>query len=391
MNKNKLIHRVLLIYLSAMLISMFTPNSSFAQSQPSGIDEPTQSPSSSSSPSVTPIQPAQGISALQGAGQSSKQVNITVIITNKKTKRYLGSVKLQIGERIIQNLTDDPPAPGGYTISGVSEGRQAVIAERYGYSRYHEVVDIKSETGYFDLKIEMEALPGVPDVEKMGQNNYWGNVGNYGFPANNYTNPTSWGNSYINNSSINPFTSTGQNYYGYSGSQNYPYSNNYQNPYPQYYPSYGANQNPLSQNYNPGSIYNNTNNNTNNNPYTLTNQNYDLSQIKDYQVVRSRNDGNYYIILGQNTFDYRQLFFVDNGGGQGGLVFFSAASSAQTDNYFSNQSGNWYVGLYERDQLGAPAFRNEVFSRISFSPQEYANVINGQITSNFWSTFKGQM
>jgi hypothetical protein len=294
----------------------------------------------------------------------------------------LGSVQIKIGEAGSQVTTPDPPPPGGYTMTSVPDGKQTVVAERFGYDRYAKEINLSSESGYFDLKIDLDPWPGTPDVSRLAsQNNYW-NSGN-AWPSNvpqNYQNLSqSWGYGSWNNSAIN--SSNYPNYYGQNTYSPASYNQNWQNPtnsswqnYPSPY-SYPYAQ-PYQQNYTSpyASQYGN---------YQLSDQTINLDRVTDFRVARNNSDGNYYILLNQNSFTPRQLFFVDNGSGAGGLVFFSALPQALSSGYNLNQSQDWYVSLYSKNQLSEPTFVNNTFSKVAFSPYEYARVISGQLTSNF--------
>ncbi|MDH4358642.1 MAG: hypothetical protein OEV37_01675, partial [Candidatus Berkelbacteria bacterium] len=169
-------------------------------------------------------------------------VSLILVLTNKDNDRLLGNVFLTIGDNAFKGPTPDPPPSRGYIIGGIKEGEQAIVAERVGYKIYHKTINVKSEAGYMDLNIELEPLPGTPEVSRTSpnQSNYWSNWGASQLP-NNYNNyPQSWNQASWNNSVLNPYQPYQQTYQQNYNSSNYyqPYSGSSSQYNPQYNPSY---------------------------------------------------------------------------------------------------------------------------------------------------------
>jgi len=348
----------IILYISAVFITVLLGSSlGFAQSDsgstPGGMADPEPAGGAAAPVKV----PAIGNSA-------EKKVVLNIVVTNKKTRRYLGGVTIQIqtDDASLKEKTLDPPKPKGFETPQISSGRHTISADRYGYKKWAEVVNVNNEAGYQYLKIEMEAVPGVPDVTKLSRSNYWGASGLSRYPNNLYTNQTTRGNSFFENSVLNPYTTPYQNYNG----NNY-YGDNYG--YGSYNPT--LEQSGLPSRYQASGYLNEAN--------IMT------SQISNYQMIND-NQGNYYILIG-NNFNARRLYFVDSGNGQGGLVFFSGATAAFNSTASSTQSGNWYVSLYSVDQqTNRPVFSAEIFSKVAFSPDQYWQAINGQIATGFYNS-----
>ena len=117
-------------------------------------------------------------------------------------------------------------------------------------------------------------------------------------------------------------------------------------------------------------------------PTSITDNQFDINN-SNYQLRLSSADNRYYVVNLQNQFDYRPASFVDRGDGGGGLAFFSADTQFRQGYVYSGQTqSGWYVTLYRRGSSGEPQLIGK-FSRVNFSPEQYASAIGKQVQNSF--------
>lgn len=120
-----------------------------------------------------------------------------------------------------------------------------------------------------------------------------------------------------------------------------------------------------------------------NGTYTFADSQIDFSNLSNYTVQRTPQNGWYYLVNKNNALDNRLLYFVDRGDGKGGLVFFSATQTAVGQEPPS--SGSWYFTGYTRSDNDNISFTPNSFSKTSMSPSAYANIVNKTVAKYFSS------
>lgn len=120
---------------------------------------------------------------------------------------------------------------------------------------------------------------------------------------------------------------------------------------------------------------------TNNGPTVFGDSQIYFNNLSNYMIQRMPQNGFYYLVNKSNASDFRQLYFVDRGDGQGGLVFFSATQTAY--NQEPPSDSQWYFTGYTRSNNDDIRFNPEVFTKSPMTPSIYSRLVKQEISKFF--------
>jgi hypothetical protein len=120
-----------------------------------------------------------------------------------------------------------------------------------------------------------------------------------------------------------------------------------------------------------------------NGPSVFADPQINFGNLSNYLIQRMPQNGWYYLVNKTNPADLRQLYFVDRGDGQGGLVFFAATQTPY--NQDPPSSTQWYFTGYARNSNDDIRFTPEVFTKTQMTPAQYARIVNKTVIKYFES------
>ena len=107
------------------------------------------------------------------------------------------------------------------------------------------------------------------------------------------------------------------------------------------------------------------------------------------QVINPTNFGNYhlenkspsgyFVVSNINSFDQRQVTFVQSNNSLGGLAFVPAESTITGSSGYSSQ---WYVTTYTRNG-STPTLDLSRLTKVNFTPTQYQQAVSGQVLNSF--------
>lgn len=268
--------------------------------------------------------------------QTGKSSTTLIILTkSSQANRYLGDVKIKIiADDLSGDFTvSDPPSPDGFRIKNVpTDAKIEIVAERKAYEPYNRTVQLKKQT-YNTLEIKLSPYSYVPRVTKSSINRFsYSNVDLY----SDFSEYFDEGDDIL--SSVARTALYNSNYPLYSDSS-------YLKPNLAYFS--GDSISGLARNY----------------------------KIDEYE-------GDFYLVSRSNQFDRRKIVIADRGDGKGGLAFFAAGTTLDSDYYPENENA-WYAMLYSAENSKID-FDLGTASRVNFSPQNYARVVKATLVDNIF-------